>query len=97
MLRHVFNSLKHQKPTPLGRWGVSPEKVLTIYGTSSSYDHSLDNRVVQEFCEFHIKNYITYCRKCKCMINPSRLEYVNEKFGYLHKKNCRVLSSKKDK
>mgnify|MGYP001198675317 CR=1 FL=1 len=94
MLRHVFSHFKAKKPTPLGRWGVSPEKVLTIYGTSPNYDHSLDTKGVQEFCEFHIKDYITYCGKCHSLVQPDKLEHVNEKFGYLHKNKCRIHSSK---
>jgi hypothetical protein len=77
--------------TPLGRWGVAPDKIIKIYNTSSVYDHSLDTHYPNEFCEFHIKEYINYCTICHQMMDSNKLEYKNDKYGYLHKKYCRKL------
>tara|TARA_B100000963_G_scaffold350516_1_gene360861 strand:- start:219 stop:515 length:297 start_codon:yes stop_codon:yes gene_type:complete len=90
MLRSIFSSLKNKKDlsTPLGRWGVSHDTILHIYNTTDVYDHSLDYKGPNEYCEFNIKNYINYCQKCQKLMPLDRLEYTNKRYGYLHKKYC---------
>lgn len=91
MFRNLVTLASKTPTTPLGRWGVTPDKIMQIYNTSSVYDHSLDEYYPNEFCEFHVKEYINYCTTCHQLMDSNRLEYKNDKYGYLHKKYCRKL------
>lgn len=85
MLKKLF---KPKNTTPLGRWGIPVNKRLSA---NNVYDHSLDTKIPEKFCEFNIRDNIVYCKKCFTIINKSQLDITinTHHIGYMSKSNCK--------
>lgn len=85
MLKKLF---KPKYLTPLGRWGISVDQRLTA---NNVYDHSMCTKIPEKFCEFNIRDNITYCKTCFAIIPKKDLDITlnTHNVGYIPKSTCK--------
>ena len=85
MLKKLF---KPKYLTPLGRWGIPANQRLSA---NNVYDHSMCTKKPEKFCEFNIRENITYCKKCFAIIPKKELVIIlnTHNVGYISNSKCK--------